>query len=71
MFDSKIRPFNSRLCFFLECPDCVVEGMFVDIILLHFVTLEKHPVDNFKPYPLSFSRKMQFSGNASIFATIF
>jgi hypothetical protein len=26
----------------------VVEGMFVDIILLHAVSLEKHPVVKFK-----------------------
>jgi hypothetical protein len=37
--------------------------MFVDIILLNAVSLEKHPVVNFKPYPLSFSWKMSFSGN--------
>jgi hypothetical protein len=36
----------------------VVDGMFVDIILLQAVSLEKHPVINFKRYPLSFSRKM-------------
>jgi hypothetical protein len=38
----------------------VVEGMFLDIIiiLLHSVSLEKHPVVNFKRYPLNFSRKM-------------
>jgi hypothetical protein len=41
----------------------VVEGMFVNIILLHVVSLEKHPIVNFKPYPISFSRKMQFSRN--------
>jgi hypothetical protein len=42
----------------------VVEGMFVDITyLLHSVSLEKHTVVNFKPSPLSFSRKMQISGN--------
>jgi hypothetical protein len=41
----------------------VVEGMFVDIILLHVVSLKKHPVANFKSYPLSFSREVQFSGN--------
>jgi hypothetical protein len=44
----------------------VVEGMFVDIILLHAVSLEKHPVVNFKRYPLSFSWKMSFSGNQLI-----
>jgi hypothetical protein len=41
----------------------VVEGMFVDIILLHVISLEKHPVVNFKSYPLSFSREVQFLGN--------
>jgi hypothetical protein len=28
----------------------VVEGMFVDIILLHSVSHEKHPVANFKKF---------------------
>jgi hypothetical protein len=36
----------------------VVEDMFVDIILLHAVSLEKHPVVDFKRYPENFSRKM-------------
>jgi hypothetical protein len=30
----------------------VVEGMFVDIIVLDAVSLENHPVVNFKRYPL-------------------
>jgi hypothetical protein len=41
----------------------VVEGMFVDIILLHVVSLENHPVVNFESYPLTFSREVHFSGN--------
>jgi hypothetical protein len=36
----------------------VVEGLFVDIILLHSVSVEKHPVVNFERYTLSFSRTM-------------
>jgi hypothetical protein len=38
--------------FFETVEDCVVEGMFVDIIVLDAVSLENHPVVNFKRYPL-------------------
>jgi hypothetical protein len=36
----------------------VVEALFEDIILLHSVSVEKHPVVNFECYPRSFSRTM-------------
>jgi hypothetical protein len=44
----------------------VVEGMLVDVVLLHVVSLEKRPVLNFKSAPLSFSREFYFSSNQLI-----